>query len=149
MKRLYVFLLSLSLSWFSQSQEEFPSIKKLMTTEEFRSSGLEQLTKMEIEALNAWLVRYTASDAKLLLDNRSVKEEEGKERTSTIKGEFTGWSGKTRFYLANGEVWEQRQHGLWKTNLVNPEILIYKNIFGNYNLKVVEAGRLIGVRRVK
>lgn len=151
MKHIFVFILMLLITNVSvgQEKESFPGVKKLMSEQEFRSSGLEQLTEEEIDALNNWLLRYTAGDAKLLSDNRAVKEEEGKERKTNIKGQFTGWRGNTRFYLANGEVWEQRQHGVWKANLVDPEITIYKNIFGNFNLKVVQTGRLIGVRRVK
>jgi hypothetical protein len=34
-----------------------------MTPEEFDASGLEKLSPQEIEALNRWIVRYTAHEA--------------------------------------------------------------------------------------
>ena len=40
-----------------------PDIRKLMTPEEFDASGLEKLSPQEIEALNRWIVRYTAHEA--------------------------------------------------------------------------------------
>jgi len=65
-----------------------------------------------------------------------------------IKGEFSGWSGKTRFHLSNGQVWQQRLPGRWKAHLESPRVRIEKNLFGYYKMTVVEQDRGIGVTRV-
>lgn len=69
--------------------------------------------------------------------------------TSIIRGEFTGWTGDTRFFLENGEVYEQRRPGRWRTSLMNPQVRITKNFLGAYDLEIVSEGRSIGVRRLR
>ena len=67
-----------------------------------------------------------------------------------IKGDFTGWEGKTIFELENGQVWEQAESGQYYYPMKNPEVLISKTgIIGNYRMQVLETGRIVSVRRVK
>ena len=40
-----------------------PDVRVLMTPEEFQAAGLDKLSPQELEALNRWVVRYTAGDA--------------------------------------------------------------------------------------
>lgn len=68
---------------------------------------------------------------------------------SRINGNFEGWSGRTRFTLENGQVWEQRRGGRWKVSLVNPEVHIKQNFMGAFEMEVLSEGRSIGVRRIK
>ncbi|MFK7912605.1 MAG: hypothetical protein AB8B93_01715 [Pseudomonadales bacterium] len=65
-----------------------------------------------------------------------------------IKGEFSGWSGKTLFRLDNGQVWRQRIGGRYRSKLEAPEVEVFKGRFGYY-LKLVEGGRQVAVKRVK
>ena len=69
--------------------------------------------------------------------------------TSRIKGEFTGWDGHTRFYLENGDIYEQRRPGRWRVSLMNPEVRITKNFLGAFDMEVISEGRSMGVRRLK
>lgn len=131
------------------AQERFPGIEELMTEEEREASGVNDLTRRQVEALNAWLIRYTANEAPVLqVENEEVIEVVKQGMTSKIVGEFTGWSGKTRFVLENGQVFEQRRPGRWKITLSNPEVHISQNLMGAYEMEVVSEGKSIGVRRL-
>lgn len=131
------------------AQERFPGIKQLMTEQELEASGVSDLSRLQIEALNTWLIRYTANEAPVLqVENEEVIEVVNQGVTSRIVGEFSGWSGKTRFVLENGQVFEQRRRGRWKITLDNPEVHIRQNIMGAYEMEVVSEGKSIGVRRL-
>tara|TARA_R110002073_G_scaffold207987_3_gene368241 strand:- start:303 stop:770 length:468 start_codon:yes stop_codon:yes gene_type:complete len=133
----------------SSAQERFPGIQALMTSEEREASGVNDLSRRQVEALNTWLIRYTANEAPVLqAENEEVIEVERQGMTSRIVGQFDGWSGKTRFVLENGQVFEQRRPGRWKVTLDNPEVHVSQNFMGAYELEVVSAGRSIGVRRI-
>ena len=143
---LTVLLLSPTLA---DAQERFPGIKELMTEQELEASGVSDLSRQQIEALNTWLIRYTANEAPVLqVENEEVIEIVRQGMTSRIVGEFSGWSGKTRFVLENGQVFEQRRRGRWKTTLDNPEVHIRQNLMGAYEMEVVSEGKSIGVRRL-
>ncbi len=130
-------------------EERFPGIKALMTAEELAASGVDELSRRELEALNNWLIRYTANEAPALqAENEEVIDLVKQGMTSRIVGEFNGWSGKTRFFLENGQVFEQRRPGRWKITLDSPEVLLRQNFMGAYELEVVSEGRSIGVRRI-
>ena len=84
----------------------------------------------------------------LQAENEEVIEVEKQGMTTRIVGQFNGWSGRTRFVLENGQVFEQRRPGRWKIALENPEVHVSQNFMGVYELEVVSEGRSIGVRRV-
>ncbi|GAA6153935.1 hypothetical protein NBRC116587_33570 [Pseudoteredinibacter isoporae] len=132
---------------------DFPGIKKLMDEEEFQKSGLNKLNAGELESLNSWLIKYTAQDSALIRQNvKAVQEETKTEIRSRIKGTFKGWKGNTKFYLENGQVWEQRnQKGgtRWTVNMNNPEVLITTNFFGLQILTIVDEGKSTKVKRIR
>ena len=130
--------------------EDFPGIKKLMTDTQFKAAGLEKLSHAEIEALNAWLISYTANDSVVIKrTSETVKKESDKIIQSSILGEFKGLQGATKLKLENGHVWQQRMKGQWKTSIHNPKVTIKKNIFGFYMMKIEESGKQIGVKRIQ
>jgi hypothetical protein len=137
--------------------DEFPSVKDLMSEEEFRASGLHQLSNEELEALRSWLWVYTERDSDFHRRNSEAPAasagqdvaESAAIRTHIV-GEFTGWGEKTRFELANGQVWELRRRARYQQKPVsNPEVVIDKNLFGFFEMTLVESGRSIQVTRVK
>ena len=131
---------------------EFPGFKKLMSAEEFSATGLEKLSAEELDALNSWLIRYTAGDAQVLVEtNEAVREaERSYEIESRITGEFDGWTGKTVFRLENGQVWQQRLSGRYPyRGPANPLVRIEKNFFGFYKMTLVEEDKSIGVSRLR
>jgi|TARA_Y100000310_G_scaffold249786_1_gene255902 hypothetical protein len=138
------------------AEGEFPGIESLMTPEELEASGISGLSPQQIEALNHWLAGFTSDEP--TVSNSSVVQVpndgfgQRKARitiSSRIVGDFNGWTGKTRFHLENGQVWEQRNGRRWKINLESPDIIITENLIGAYNMEVVSEGRSIGVRRIR
>ena len=129
----------------------FPGIKKLMTVDEYESTGLNKLTPAELDALNQWLINYTVVEAPVMRrDNEEVKAaEEAIEITANINKPFSGWSGKTVFYLDNGQVWQQRVSGRYHYSGENTGVVIDKNLLGFYKMTLIETGNSIGVTRVK
>jgi hypothetical protein len=130
----------------------FPGIKNLMMSEEFSAAGLDSLSDEELEALNAWLLRYTAGEAGIL------REQSGEVRKATldfeqlshIKGDFKGWTGETYFRLENGQIWQQRLRGRYTyVGTPNPEVRLSRNFMGFYKLTVVETNRGVGVSLVR
>jgi len=121
-----------------------------MSKQEFFEAGLDKQSEEELEALNRWLIRYTARDAEMVKVNvKAVKDEAKKEIRSRIAGDFVGWDGETIFKLENGQVWKQRIKGNWNVEMENPEVLIKRNLFGFYEMIIVEKKKRIGVKRVK
>lgn len=151
--------------------EDLPDIEELMTAEELRATGVDDLSNSEIRALNAWLQRFRDGEINAAIEeavaeapvatateSREVRTEpadvyppprERQEISTRIAGEFNGWEGKTRFALENGQVWEQRRGRRWKITLQSPEVRLYQNFLGAWEMEVVSEERSIGVRRIR
>ena len=127
-----------------------PDIRVLMTAEEFAASGIDHLSDDEIEAINRWLVRYTAQDAEGVMESSpAVQEISNGPIRSVIDGLFNGWDGPTRFRLKNGEVWETSSTRRYSYSAVDPEVEITRNWMGIYRMRILETGRAINVRLVE
>lgn len=144
-------LLLLSAVIQAQERNSFPGVEALMTAEEYRAAGLEKLNATEREALNDWLIRYTAEDSQVLFnsDEDVKKATREQEIVSVIQQPFSGWSGDTVFTLANGQVWQQRRQGNYPYRGSNPEVRITKNMLGFYTMELVENGKAVLVKRLK
>ncbi len=144
-------LLTASGSLMAQ-KSSFPGIEKLMTSEEYEAAGLDKLSTSEREALNQWLIRYTAEDSQVLLntDEEVIQAVEEQEILARMDDGFKGWSGETVFRLDNGQVWQQRRRGNYKYNgPANPEVRITKNFMGFFRLELVESGKSVQVKRLQ
>ena len=100
--------------------DTFPGVETLMSAEQFKAAGLHKLTPAEREALDRWLVSYTAEEApEMLRSNPEVRAaEEAIRIEARINQPFNGWTGDTIFYLDNGQVWRQRLKGrFWYTRI--------------------------------
>jgi hypothetical protein len=133
---------------------EGPDVRKLLTPEQFHAAGLDKLTEQEIDALNRWLVTYTARDAPEVrrsdvVVQKEVAKAEAEGIRTRIAGEFKGWDGDTVFTLENGQVWRQRLPGRWSYHADSPEVELRKNMMGFWVIRVVDADRSVGVTRVK
>ena len=73
------------------------------------------------------------------------------EIQSSIDGEFDGWAGngKTRFKLANGQVWQQVGTGEFVHHAVNPTVVIKHKSLGSWKLYVEGLNRGVKVKRIK
>ncbi|MFK8042824.1 hypothetical protein [Congregibacter sp.] len=133
------------------AEDDFPGFKKLMTVEEFEGTGLNKLSGKELDALNEWLIRYTAGEAQVLqATSEAVREaERSYEVESRITGDFSGWTGKTVFRLENGQVWRQRLSGRYPyRGPANPKVVISKNWAGFFKMTLVDIDKSIGVSQV-
>lgn len=134
------------------SEEDFPGFETLMSEEEFQDTGLDKLSKQELESLTQWLIRYTAGDAQILQDrSEAVREaEKAFEIESRITGEFKGWTGKTIFRLENGQIWQQRLSGRYPyRGPANPRVRISKNWLGFFKMTLIDIDKSIGVSQVR
>lgn len=145
-----VFSLVFSSAW--AADKPFPGIQQLMNPEEFSASGLDKLSGDELEALDAWLLRYTAGEAAILREDNTEVREAARETeiVSRIQGNFSGWTGETVFRLENGQVWRQRLQGKYRyRGPANPEVKIHRNFLGFYMMTLVEADKSVGVKLVR
>ena len=127
-----------------------PDIRDLMTAEEFSASGLSRLSNDEMNAINRWLVRYTAQDAVEMIDTSpAVQEVSRADLISRIDGEFNGWNGPTRFTLKNGQVYETSSTRRYSYSAVDPEVEITRNWMGIYRMRLLDTGKSINVRRIE
>lgn len=159
--QIVLFALFLSTSLSVQARD-FPGIQSLMTNQELMDSGVDKLSAEEIKVLNQWLLKYTKDDVPVLV--KEVPELTASEALrksvtppvelvgpiqSRVQGDFRGWSGKTIFKLENGQTWKQRNTSRYYRKMVNPEVIISKNLLGFYVLELVETGRRVGVKQIK
>ncbi len=144
-------VLALLLCAAPRAEDRFPGIEALMSAEEFRAAGLDKLSPAEREALDRWLLRYTATDSQVLRStNEEVRRaEEEHEIRARIVQPFAGWTGDTRFVLDNGQVWAQRLDGRYHYGGEDTDVVIRKNFFGFYTMTLVATGRSVGVSRVE
>ena len=148
LRRCFALILSLIILPALYAQD--PDIRELMTAEEFAASGLSRLSSEEIEAINNWLVRYTADDADdVAISSPAVQEVNRADINSRIDGQFNGWDGPTRFHLENGQIWETRSSRTYRYSALNPEVLITRHWPGIYRLRIVDTGQSIQVRRIQ
>ncbi|MCP5163513.1 MAG: hypothetical protein H6990_00420 [Pseudomonadales bacterium] len=68
---------------------------------------------------------------------------------ATIEEPFRGWSGKTIFYLDNGQVWKQRSKGQQTYTGSDNRVVISQNRFGFYEMRLIDADRSVGVKRIR
>jgi len=62
---------------------------------------------------------------------------------------FKGWDGKTVFKLDNGQVWQQRRSGRFTYLGDDTRVVIKKNSWGFYDMRLIDADRSVGVKRLK
>ena len=75
--------------------------------------------------------------------------EENKTMQATVKEPFRGWSGKTVFYLENGQVWRQRVSGKYTYGGDDNRVEISQNALGFFEMRLIAADRSVGVARLR
>ncbi|MFT5691633.1 MAG: hypothetical protein ACI92E_000963 [Oceanicoccus sp.] len=126
-------------------------VRKLMTAYEFQQAGLDTLSDTQLGVLNQWLISYTANEAPIIQkENKAVKKAVKASIESRLVGDFVGWTGKTKFVLENGQIWQQRNSDIWRSPTIKaPNVVVRKNILGFYVLNIDGLKRSIGVKRVQ
>jgi hypothetical protein len=134
-------------------------IRDVIRGQDFEDAGLHKLTDQELIVLSAQLWGWNSpekirEDQVEAFGNETIALPEGEkdvveEIESIIPGEFRGWTGKTVFRLANGQVWEQKSGGKFVTKKQNPVVVIKKGAFGAYYLRVKGFGSKCRVERIR
>jgi hypothetical protein len=62
---------------------------------------------------------------------------------------FRGWSGKTVFYLDNGQIWKQRTSGRHTYTGDDNRVVIGQNRMGFFEMRLIAVDRSVGVKRLK
>jgi len=129
---------------------DWEGIEKMMSAEEFTAAGLGKLSREELLELNEWFLKFLAHDSQQVVNtDETIRELQKTPVRRRITGKFKGWDGDTVFRLDNGEIWKQRLPGRYAISLDNPEVEIFKNFLGFYELRILKTGRRIGVTRLK
>lgn len=125
----------------AQAQAQQP-IEQQMTPEQFKATGLDQLSPEQLANLNAWLnnkleveTTKAATEAKKKVedDNRGFFNFGSSEPiVARIAGEFRGFGRGRSYTLDNGQVWQQLDDaslaGVRKTD---PAVRITPSLIGN------------------
>ena len=116
---------------------EFPGVQKAMPAEVFEQAGLSKLTPEERARLDEFIRGYvttTSEKAATAAVDQAVKEKKGAPPDviqSNIVGLFSGYNGRSRFTLANGQVWAQSQQiSRAYPPIDSPPVLITKGGWG-------------------
>ena len=116
--RFLVLLAALTpLALASAQNGNFPGVQKAMPAEAFAQAGLDKLSNEERARLDEFIRSYVAQKtqtAATVAVERAVKEDKVKRIEpeviqSNIVGMFSGYDGRSKFILANGQVWRQSQ----------------------------------------
>lgn len=141
-------------------------LQDLLPAEVYTAAGLEKLSDAEQQVLARWLAGRDSGDGPLPVtavllgkpEATTIAQPRASERASTTNDDefltnvlppFDGWSGKTMFYLENGQVWQQRMDGFYRHKGDDFRVSIKPGMFGFYHLKMVSSGRSVGVKRIR
>ncbi len=124
-----------------------PSIKKLMSREEFTKAGLTKLSDEEINALDAWVLKHSLEVAKIVTTKSAPDQKEGAIETQ-IDGTFTGWSGETVWKMTNGQIWQQAAYAYHYRYAFRPKVLIYRSSTG-WKMRVDGTDEEVSVKLIR
>lgn len=149
--------LILALAATGLNAQSFSSLEERMSEAEFRAAGLDKLSPEELANLNAWL-RDRAASAAAAMPARARGDErvgfpdgpDSRSVVSRIAGEFTGWSGSTRFELENGQVWQQDEAtSLRGVRADSPVVTIEPAFLGSFRMRVDGFNQRVRVKRIQ
>ena len=143
--------------------QQFSSVEERMSSADFKAAGLQKLTPEELARLNAFIKseveKRTVQAREEVVREQDVaaaermgfKDYEGdrEQITSTISGDFKGWSTGTTLTLENGQVWRVVESDEFVVRLKNPVVHITPGLLGNWNLHIEGYGTAAKVERIK
>ena len=146
-------VLAFSGSLFAQSQA--PTLEERMSQQEFTASGLDKLSPEQLKYLNEWIQSKGVSEIGAPIRHRDgsatfyADDQDREVVESAIAGQFSGWHGKTRVTLENGQVWEQVESGSKGFPLKSPKVKVKPMSLGSWLMYVDGCNCEIRVKRVK
>jgi hypothetical protein len=160
MKKLYLAaLLGMGVGNFASAQSaSFGGLDKVMNRDTYERAGLQKLTSDERAVLDGFIRDYVAAkqkDAAAVAAaeavDRAVKERKVRPPEvieSRIVGTFEGYGLRTRFHLANGQVWKPTNSEIVTNSPIeSPNVAIYRDMFG-YKM-FIEGASIVRVKRVQ
>lgn len=154
MKKLFVvagFALLSALTLISSGHAQntdFPGVQKAMSPQVFDQAGLNKLSPEERARLDEFIRSYVSSSnqqaATTAVDSavKNSKAMPPQVIESQIVGRFAGYNGRSRFTLANGQIWQQSQQDTRAYPPIDsPPVLILKEMLG-YRMFVAGGGNV-------
>jgi len=148
---LLLFLMLLASGSGAAAQDGI-DVRKLMTAEELRATGVSGLSEAQLEQLNAWLTRFalrviSVAQAQGVSPGASLATPAVVE--SKIDGDFECWEGETIFKLMNGQIWQQTQYAYRYCYKFMPKVTIVRGQNGVYRMYVEGVDGSIAVTRIR
>lgn len=90
-------------------------------------------------------------------DDEFGSEQLPAERVDRIEarlvGDFTGWTGNTKFALDNGQVWQQTRNYIRdyepREPIAQPKVTITRSFAGSYKMRIDGVRRIVQVKRIE
>ncbi len=133
-------------------------LSRLMSEHAYRAAGLSRLSPQERRALELWIGRHLKALVVAARKTRTLDRFGLPHRAygpmpsrivSHLVGTFTGWSGRTRFRLRNGEIWIQQGYGSFSTPPLHDPRVVIKKLLVGYVLRVPPYGAEVFVHRIR
>ena len=135
---------------------EAPTLEERMSKGEFHAAGLDKLSAAELKVLNDWLAVHQATTTVTKLvtpSGKPVFETDTGQREvieTRIAGTFSGWYGKTRFRMENGQEWTQAESGQFSNGRYDhPAVRIKPMLLGSWLMSIPACGCDVRVERTK
>lgn len=71
------------------------------------------------------------------------------ELRSSIPGPFTGWDAKTRWRLANGQLWQVADGSRAYYRLESPAVRVTRGALGSFFMEISGVSHAVPVRRIE
>lgn len=167
-KILFAFLITVTAV---SAESLFPGIKAIMSPEEQRNSGLDQLTANQLALIDTAILRHYAGSMKSQINSEATQiaakmRQEERENSFLsrfglpdisfnqewrdlpgVKSRVTGWVGGNSFSLENGQIWQGAEPIPFE--LVRREVEIQPRPGGHFALIVEGKNTTVRVVRVK
>ncbi len=135
---------------YAQAQNtDFPGVQTSMTPSLFEQAGLHKLSAEERARLDEFIRAYVATSneraATAAVDTavKSNKVQEPEVIESRIVGRFVGYNGRSRFTLANGQVWAQSQQTIRSYPPIDsPPVIIVKAGGWGHRMYILGGGNI-------
>jgi hypothetical protein len=140
----------------ASARDDYVDIEKRLTAEQLRATGLDTLSPDQLMMLNQLLrddtKRAVQSYQKDEQTRRSAGWFSGSDTelvTSTLVGDFRGWSRGTVLKLANGQRWQVTEGQLYLGKaLTDPEVTLAPGMVSGWYLSVKGQNPRAKVKRI-
>ncbi|MCA0394194.1 MAG: hypothetical protein LCH70_08795 [Proteobacteria bacterium] len=143
-------------------QSDYRLIEQRLSVEQMRSTGLDKLSKAQLELLNRLLSEEHVAQTAAIRQEVEAKAEQERSSTpridrepivSKLVGEFRGWTVGTQFQLENGQRWRVTGTTDYYVRKVNasmaPAAVVMPGMVGGWYLKVEGHSPTVKVQQIR